>query len=78
MSDYKKLLKKAEKKGWKTPINNAIPESAWVAYWQACEEYERNPDAGRPVVPHRSGSGLADAIKAARGGDAPVPFKGYA
>jgi len=53
-TEYKKWLKKARTKGWKTPVNDALPEHSWVAYWQACAEYERNPSAGRPVVPHRS------------------------
>jgi hypothetical protein len=53
MSLFQRLFKKAQKKGWKTPTNNVFPEETWIAYWQACEEYERNPEAGRPVVPHR-------------------------
>lgn len=53
MSTYQKLLAKAMQKGWKTPSNNTFPEAVWVRYWRDCEEYERNPAAGRPVVPHR-------------------------
>lgn len=54
MSEYKKWLKKAQAKGWKTPVNTELPEHSWIAYWKACDEYELNPNAGRPVVPHRS------------------------
>lgn len=56
-TEYQKWLKKAQAKDWKTPANNAIPEHSWIAYWQACEAYERDPSAGRPTVPHRSGGG---------------------
>lgn len=55
-TNYLRWLKKAQEKGWKTPTNNATQEASWLAYWQACEAYERNPNAGRPVVPHRPGS----------------------
>lgn len=54
-SEFQQLLDTAKKKGWKTPQNTAVGESAWINYWRACEEYERHPDGGRPVVPHRSG-----------------------
>lgn len=55
MNEYEKWLKKAQQRGWKTPANNLHPAHSWVAYWKACETYERNPEAGRPVLPHRSG-----------------------
>lgn len=54
MSEYRKLWKKARRKGWVVPVNNAFPQPAWVHYWRACEEHERNPEKGRPVPPHRS------------------------
>ena len=53
-TEYQYWLKKAQAKGWTVPTNNALPEHSWIAYWLACENYERNPHAGRPVVPHRS------------------------
>jgi hypothetical protein len=52
-TEYKKLLKKAKRNGWKTPVNNSLPELTWTAYWQACEEYKKNPSSGRPVIPSR-------------------------
>lgn len=54
MSEYQKWHKKALSKGWKVPVNQVFPESTWIAYWKQCAEYERNPDSGRPVIPHRS------------------------
>jgi hypothetical protein len=60
VSTFDKLREKAKKKGWVTPPTalNAFPDHSWVSYWEACEEYERNPNAGRPVPPHRSGHGV--------------------
>ncbi len=53
-AEYQKLLKEAQEKGWKTPTNTSLPQNSWMNYWIACQQYERNPSAGRPVVPHRS------------------------
>lgn len=56
MKSYdKRLHKLAAEKGWKLPATNSpIPAHSWNNYWSQCEEYERNPNAGRPVIPHRS------------------------
>lgn len=45
----------AASKGWKLPGNSPLSNETWIAYWKACERYERDPSAGRPVIPHRSG-----------------------
>ena len=50
-----RLYRLATEKGWKLPATNTtLPAHSWNHYWAQCEEYERNPSAGRPVVPHRS------------------------
>jgi hypothetical protein len=51
---YNNLWKLAREKGWKIPINNAFSDASWVAYWLGCQRLEKDPSAGRPVVPHRS------------------------
>jgi hypothetical protein len=51
-----RLYRLAEEKGWSLPAtNNPFPSDAWNRYWAAKEEYERNPEKGRPIPPHRSG-----------------------
>ena len=60
MTEYYTLRKKAVERNWKTaPHNSALNaetwDHAWIAYWRAMENYEANPDSGRPVPPHRSG-----------------------
>ena len=45
----------AASKGWKVPMNDAFPKYSWIAFWKACDNYERNPESGRPVPPHRTG-----------------------
>lgn len=57
-TEFDRLLKKAKKKGWTVPVNNVFGDDAWVRYWRAMEEHERNPDSGRPIAPHRSGGGI--------------------
>lgn len=54
MTEFERLKRKAEKKGWKVPVNDVFPNESWIHYWRACEEYARNPESGRPVPPHRS------------------------
>ena len=50
MDEYKRLMRKAIEKNWKRPVNSSMPIASWINYWRQCEEYERNPDTGRPVV----------------------------
>lgn len=56
---FRTMRRKAERKGWTRPGNPVAPGSnlraAWLRYWQACEDYERHPERGRPIPPHRSG-----------------------
>jgi hypothetical protein len=49
----------AVKKGWKVPPEDTewLPKHAWNYYWIGCASYEKDPTAGRPVPPHRSGGG---------------------
>ena len=48
----------AQAKGWKIPTgSDPFPMQTWINYWLDCEEYERDPGKGRPVIPHRSGGG---------------------
>lgn len=56
MSEYERMHAKAEKNGWKIPAttNSAEMRASWLNYWRQCEEYARNPNSGRPVIPHRS------------------------
>jgi hypothetical protein len=49
---FGQIKAKAAKRGWKTPVNDRFPESAWLSYWNACASYEKDPSKGRPVVPH--------------------------
>jgi hypothetical protein len=50
-----RLYKLATEKGWNLPAtSNTIPAHSWNNYWAQYEEYERNPNVGRPSVPHRS------------------------
>lgn len=50
-----RLYKLATEKGWRLPsVSNPFPAHSWNAYWAQCEQHERNPEAGRPVPPHRS------------------------
>jgi hypothetical protein len=50
-----RLYKMAVNKGWHLPAtNNPLGSKPWNNYWSAMEEYEKNTDKGRPVVPHRS------------------------
>jgi len=51
----KRLLNLAKEKGWKLPKNDIFPPAAWNRYWAAMEDYQRNPENGRPIPPHRSG-----------------------
>jgi len=51
-----RLYRLAQEKGWKLPAtNNPFPPESWNRYWAAMEDYQRNPENGRPVPPHRSG-----------------------
>ncbi len=52
--EYLKLKDLALVKGWHIPPDE-LYISTWIAYWKACEAYEINQDAGRPVIPHRTG-----------------------
>lgn len=52
--NYKRLHRKAIKKGWKTPVNDVFSKVAWIRYWQDCAAYAADPSCGRPIVPHRS------------------------
>jgi len=60
----------AEAKGWKVPPARdptvsatapaaEFPMETWISYWMDCDEYERDPSKGRPVVPHRPGQEVA-------------------
>lgn len=50
----------AQAKGWKVPPeNDRFPMETWISYWMDCDEYERDPTRGRPVVPHRPGQEIA-------------------
>ena len=56
-SEYNMLREKAIEKGWKiaphkSPLNADTWDHAWIAYWRAMENYEANPDIGRPIPPH--------------------------
>lgn len=55
-SEFHVLRRLAGRKGWKMPVNKALPAQAWIDYWRACQSYEGDPSSGRPVVPHRSAS----------------------
>jgi hypothetical protein len=57
-SEYKRLLKKATKKGWVVPSNNVFCDEVWVRYWLAMDASEKDPSIGRPIAPHRSGGGI--------------------
>lgn len=54
VDEYQVWFGKARGNGWVIPFNHAFRKESWVAYWKQCDEYERNPDSGRPVPPHRS------------------------
>lgn len=50
----------ATAKGWKVPAaGDPFPLQVWINYWMDCDEYERDPSRGRPVVPHRPGQEVA-------------------
>lgn len=53
LAEWNEWQDKAIARGWKRPGNSPLPNVAWIAYWQACEAYERDPSRGRPVVPQR-------------------------
>lgn len=38
-----------------TPGAHSHGERVWVSYWEGCIAHAQNPDAGRPIIPHRSG-----------------------
>jgi hypothetical protein len=57
-SEYKRLYKKAVKKGWVAPASGVFSDEAWMRYWSAMEEHEKDPSKGRPIPPHRSGGGI--------------------
>ena len=57
LAEFQKWQNLAASKGWKLPGNSQLPNESWIAYWQACEAYEKDPTRGRPVIPHRSGRG---------------------
>lgn len=67
---FRTMSRKAERKGWTRPAELLSPDrlmipeakrgasnlrTAWLRYWEACEDYERHPERGRPIPPHRSG-----------------------
>ncbi len=55
---FKKLLRRATKNGWAVPPENTpFSDDAWIRYWQAMELYSVEPNAGRPIPPHRTGGG---------------------
>jgi hypothetical protein len=58
MAEFANWQSLAASKGWKLPGNSPLPNESWIAYWQACDAYERDPSRGRPVVPHRSGGNV--------------------
>jgi len=56
-TEYEKALSQAKENGYKLPPRDAavfLGERAWMNYWAQCDAYALNPNAGRPVVPHRS------------------------
>lgn len=55
---YDLWLAMAKQKGWPTPHNDAFSPAVWVHYWERCYAYLLDPEAGRPVPPHRSGGGV--------------------
>ena len=59
-SEYDKRKHNAELRGWQVAPEGSVPDQdswwgAWMDYWNAMAQYERDPSGGRPVVPHRSG-----------------------
>jgi hypothetical protein len=52
-TEFEKARSLAMRKGWRTPPFLPCGEKTWINYWNQCAEYERDPEAGRPVVPHR-------------------------
>jgi hypothetical protein len=59
-SEYDKQKHNAELRGWQVALEGSVVDQdgwwvAWMNYWQAMDEYERDPSGGRPVIPHRSG-----------------------
>ncbi len=54
-TEFDLALTNAVRHGWKTPPSNPpCGEAAWMNFWRQCEAYEKDPNAGRPVVLHRS------------------------
>jgi len=56
-TEFEKAKAKADRRGYKLPPRDEtvfLGEQSWMNYWAQCEEYESNPNAGRPVAPHRS------------------------
>lgn len=57
---YEEMYKEAIGKGWAYPVDEAFPKRAWIWYWHQYRAYEAHEDKssmGRPIAPHRSGSG---------------------
>jgi nicotinamide mononucleotide adenylyltransferase len=55
--EFRRLRKRAAKRGWVVPINDVFSNAVWIRYWEAMEESEKDPSKGRPIAPHRSGGG---------------------
>lgn len=51
---YTVWWREAKRKGWSIPRSSTFDQEAWLAHWKACQDYEDNPQHGRPVVPHRT------------------------
>lgn len=54
LAEFQHWQSLAASNGWKLPGNSPLPNEAWINYWKACQDYERDPSTGRPVIPHRS------------------------
>lgn len=55
---FNKLLRLAKANGWKTPTVVELDihgEKTWVNYWMGCDRLKKDPNAGRPIIPHRTG-----------------------
>lgn len=53
-AEFNRWQNLAASKGWRLPRSSPLPDEMWIDYWKACQDYERDPSKGRPVIPHRS------------------------
>lgn len=54
--EYEYAREHAQSQGWTCPDSTTIfDKSVWIRYWTDVDASEKNPDAGRAIIPHRSG-----------------------